>query len=90
MAVVSIVATLGAMAELPAWIRNVEANSANEAVFFRRMALPGATVAFRRPPSETRPALTELIKAQPHNAELYSLRALEDEQQLDFTAAEAD
>ena len=90
MAVVSIVATLGAMAELPAWIRNVEANSANEAVFFRRMSLPGATVAFRRPPSETRPALTELIKAQPHSAELYSLRALEDEQQLDFTAAEAD
>jgi hypothetical protein len=31
-----------------------------------------------------------LIKSQPHNAELYSLRALEDEQQLDFTAAESD
>ena len=29
-------------------------------------------------------------RAQPGNAELYSLRALEDEQQLDFTAAEAD
>ena len=41
-------------------------------------------------PSETRPALTDLIKAQPHNAELYSLRALEDEQQLDFSAAESD
>jgi hypothetical protein len=34
--------------------------------------------------------LGELIKGQPHNAELYSLRALEDEQQLDFTAAESD
>ena len=31
-----------------------------------------------------------MIKAQPRNAELYSLRALEDEQQLDFTAAESD
>ncbi|MGC2182598.1 MAG: hypothetical protein WA637_04910 [Terriglobales bacterium] len=45
---------------------------------------------FRRPPSETRPALGELIKAQPKNADLYSLRALEDEQQLDFSAAESD
>ncbi len=47
-------------------------------------------MAFRRPPKETRPALGELIKVQPHNAELYSLRALEDEQQLDFTSAESD
>jgi hypothetical protein len=31
-----------------------------------------------------------LIKTQPRNAELYSLRALEDEQELDFTAAESD
>jgi tetratricopeptide (TPR) repeat protein len=90
MAMVGVAATLGAMGELPSWIRNVEANSAIEAVFFRMMSLPGSAVAFRRPPSETRPALTELIKAQPHNAELYSLRALEDEQQIDFTAAETD
>ena len=32
-------------------------------------------------------SLAELIKAQPRNAELYSLRAMEDEQQLDFIAA---
>ena len=82
--------TLAAMGELPSWIRNVEANSAIEAAFFRMMSLPNGAVAFRRPPSETRPALGDLIKAQPHNAELYSLRALEDEQQLDFTAAESD
>ena len=31
-----------------------------------------------------------MIKTQPHNAELYSLRALEDEQQLDAAAAESD
>src|SRR5258708_20302015 len=75
---------------LPAWIRNVESRTAIEAAFFRLMALPGGEVAFRRPPSETRPALAELLKKQPGDAELYSLRALEDEQQLDFTAAEAD
>ena len=61
-----------------------------ESVFFRLMALPGGEVAFRSPPSETRPALGELLKKQPGDAELYSLRALEDEEQLDFTAAEAD
>ena len=75
---------------LPAWIRNIEGRTAIEAVFFRLMALPGGEVAFRRPPSETRPALSDLLKKQPGDAELYSLRALEDEQQLDFAAAEAD
>jgi len=82
--------TISALGELPPWIRNIDANSAVEAVFFRMMSLPNGMVAFRRPPSETRPALTGLIKAQPRNADLYSLRALEDEQQLDFPAAESD
>jgi len=82
--------TVSALGELPVWIRNIDASSAIEAVFFRMMSLPNGAVAFRRPPSETRPALTGLIKAQPRNAELYSLRALEDEQQLDFPAAESD
>ena len=71
-------------------MRNVEAGTTIEAALFRAMSLPGGAVLFRRPPAETRPALGELIKAQPKNAELYSLRALEDEQQLDFSAAEAD
>jgi predicted Zn-dependent protease len=75
---------------LPAWIRNIEGRTAIETVFFRLMALPGGEVAFRRPPSETRPALGDLLTQQPGDAELYSLRALEDEQQLDFVAAEAD
>jgi predicted Zn-dependent protease len=74
----------------PAWIRNIEGRTAIEAAFFRLMALPGGEVLFRRPPSETRPALGDLLKKQPGDAELYSLRALEDEQQLDFTAAETD
>lgn len=75
---------------LPEWIRNVEGGTAIEAALFRAMSLPGGAVLFRRPPAETRPALGELIKAQPQNADLYSLRALEDEQQLDFSAAESD
>jgi cellulose synthase operon protein C len=82
--------TLSAFGELPAWIRNLDAGSAVEAVFFRMMSLPNGAIAFRRPPRETRPALTDLIKTQPRNADLYSLRALEDEQQLDFPAAESD
>ncbi len=82
--------TISALAELPSWIRNTEAGSAIEAAFFRMMPMPSGAVAFRRPPRETRPALTDLIKTQPRNAELYSLRALEDEQQLDFSAAETD
>ncbi len=87
---VAVLGTMVALAELPAWIRNVEGGSALEGVFFRMMSLPNGAVAFRRPPSETRPALGDLIKSKPHDAELYSLRALEDEQQLDFSAAESD
>jgi tetratricopeptide (TPR) repeat protein len=82
--------TISALGELPSWIRNIEESTALEAVFFRMMSLPHGAVAFRRPPSETRPALADLIKTQPRNADLYSLRALEDEQQLDFKAAESD
>jgi hypothetical protein len=81
---------VSARGALPAWIRNVEAGTATEAALFRAMSLPGGMVLFRRPPAETRPALGELINAQPKNSDLYSLRALEDEQQLDFQAAESD
>jgi predicted Zn-dependent protease len=81
---------VSARGELPAWMRNVEAGTAIEAALFRAMPLPAGVVLFRRPPAETRPALSTLIDAQPRNADLYSLRALEDEQQLDFSAAESD
>ena len=89
-AIAAIGGTISAFGELPPWIRNIDASTALEAVFFRMMPLPNGAVAFRRPPRETRPALNDLIKAQPHSADLYSLRALEDEQQLDFVAAESD
>ena len=81
---------LTAKGELPAWIHNIEPKTDVERAFFRAMQLPYGEVLFRRPPAETRPALGDLIQQQPANADLYSLRALEDERQLDFTAAERD
>ena len=51
------VGAIAAVGELPSWIRNVETNTALEAVLFRMMSLPDGAVAFRRPPRETRPAL---------------------------------
>jgi tetratricopeptide (TPR) repeat protein len=71
------------------WLRYLEANSIQDA-FFRSVAWPNGAVGTRRPPRETRPALTSLIAATPGNAELYRLRAGEAELQLDFVAAEVD
>ena len=81
-----------ARAELTQWAEGISAGNRLEAVFFRNVLLPSGMVPVRRPPKETRPELTKLIGATPAvgQAELYSLRALEDEQQLDFAAAEAD
>jgi len=69
---------------------NTEAGSAIEAALFRLMSLPDGDVLFPKPPREARPALSQFIEKQPKAGELYSLRALEDEQQLDFKAAEED
>ena len=81
---------LAARAAMPAWIQNIEARSLMEAAIFRTVSLPGGPISIRRPPSETVAALGDLIKQQPHQGELYSLKALEEEQKLDFDAAEAD
>ena len=79
-----------ARAELTKWAEGINAGNRLETVFFRNVLLPSGMIPVRRPPKETRPELTKLIGATPNDAELYSLRALEDEQQLDFAAAEAD
>lgn len=71
------------------WIENVPAGSAIESALFRAMQLPGGEVLFRRPPSESVPGLSELQKTQ-NDAALLSLRALEEEQALNFAAAEND
>ena len=81
---------LTAKGELPAWIYNIEAKTEVERAFFRAMQLPYGDVLFRRPPAETRSALADLIHQQPANVDLYSLRALEDERQIDFAEAERD
>ena len=54
------------------------------------MPLPGGAMLSRRPPAEAKPLLDNLVHADPNNAELYSLRALEEEQQQDFDGAEND
>jgi Flp pilus assembly protein TadD len=82
--------TIGARADLARWVQDVEGTGRLEAVFFRAVSLPGGPALVRRPPEETRAALGQLLSAAPSDSELLSLRALEDEQQLDFTAAEAD
>jgi hypothetical protein len=71
------------------WMENVEAGSAVEKALYRLMQLPGGEILFRRPPRETVPALTALQQTD-KSAALYSLRALEEEQGLDFDAAERD
>ncbi|HJX84436.1 MAG TPA: hypothetical protein VJ723_08850, partial [Candidatus Angelobacter sp.] len=89
--VLSVIAgALAARAAMPAWIQNIEVRSLLEAAIFRTVTLPGGPTAIRRPPSETVPALGDLIKQQPKQGELYSLKALEEEEKLDFTAAESD
>jgi Flp pilus assembly protein TadD/predicted Zn-dependent protease len=81
---------LAALATNLPWIQNIESGSKLETLIFRSMPLPSGPVTVRRPPSETVPALTGALAAEPHNAELYSLRAMEEEQKQDFKAAEAD
>jgi len=79
-----------AHAELARWIQDIASPSRLEAVFFRSVTLPNGAVEVRRPPKETRAELSKLIAATPSDADLYGLRAQEDEQQLDFAAAESD
>ncbi len=78
---------IGARATSP-W-RNAESGSAVEAALYRWMPMPVSKVFGMRPPREATPLLGDLIKRQPA-AELYSLRALNEEAALDFAAAEAD
>ena len=78
---------IGARATSP-W-RIAESGSAIEAALYRWMPMPVSKVFGLRPPREATPLLSDLIKRQP-SAELYSLRALNEEAALDFASAEAD
>jgi tetratricopeptide (TPR) repeat protein len=81
---------LGAGNGLTRWLENAEAGSGVEKALYRLMKLPGGEALYRRSPRETRPELTTLINNSQKSAALYSLRAMEDEQALDFAAAEKD
>ena len=77
-AVLLTVANAQLRGEMSDWLKYLEANAIQDA-FFRNVAWPNGPVGTRRPPRETRPALTSLIAASPGNAELYRLRAGEAE-----------
>jgi thioredoxin-like negative regulator of GroEL len=84
-----LLAALLVRADMQEWVQHLPSGDWLK-VFFRSVALPDGAVEARRPPAQTRPALGQLISANPNQAELYRLRAHEDELQLDFVAAEAD
>jgi cellulose synthase operon protein C len=77
-------------AGLPEWISTIEVRTKLEEIFYSTVTFGANTLAWRRPPRETRPALTQQIQQTPADAQLYYLRAREAEAQLDFSAAEAD
>jgi cellulose synthase operon protein C len=86
----SLRAAFAAYGTLPEWFTNTESGSAIESALYRLMTLPTGDVLYLRPPAESRTQLSGLVKASDASGALYSLRALQDEQALDFTAAEAD
>jgi cellulose synthase operon protein C len=84
---VSGVVTLRALSP---WAENVIAGSAIEAALYRLMSLPGGSVMALRPPVEAKEQLGKAITAAPQQADLYALRAHEEERWLDTAGAEAD
>lgn len=89
LAAVGLIAT-ALYADLPSWISTIEFRNKLEDVFYRTVTFGANTVAWRKPPKETRPSLTQQIQQAPAEAQLYYLRAREAEAQLDFAAAEGD
>lgn len=85
----AILSTLVMRGDLQPGVQHVPTGPAITALF-RDVPMHGGPVPIRRPPSETRPALTKLIAASPKDSMLYRLRAQEAEMAQDFAAAEAD
>jgi hypothetical protein len=79
-----------ARAALPRWMQDAVGSSAIEAALYRAMEIPGVKALYPRPPKEAQGELNGLIAKASEQADLYSLRAIEEEQALDFPAAEAD
>jgi tetratricopeptide (TPR) repeat protein len=83
-------AGMAARAELPEFLQHVVGASTLEAALFRVMELPGVKAVYPRPPKEAQGELQKLLAQDAQQAEVYRLKAMEDEQALDFGAAEAD
>lgn len=79
-----------ARAALPRWMQDAIGSSAIEAALYRAMEIPGVKALYPRPPKEAQGELSALIGKAPEQADLYSLRAMEEEQALDFYSAETD
>ena len=75
-------------AEMQEWLQHLPSGDWLK-VFFHSVTLAGGAVDVRRPPSETRPALTQLITAIRRSGAVPAA-CTEAELQLDFAAAEAD
>jgi hypothetical protein len=71
-------------------MQNAVSSSSIESALYRVMEIPGIKALHRRPPQEAAGELGSLIAKSSKQAELYSLRAMEEEQALDFHAAESD
>ncbi len=76
-------------AELPEWVRNVEATGRLHDAIFRTVAMPAGPVEVRRVPADAREALTSLPGAA-GDAQLLAFRARAAEEMLQPAAAEAD
>ncbi len=86
---VTIAAVAVGRASLPPWAGDAVAASALESALFRSMHMPDGDVFHLRPPAESRSNLSTLLN-QKASAELYRVRAHEDERAGDYAAAEAD
>ena len=85
----TILSALAIRGDLQPEVQHIPVGPAINALF-GDVPMHGGSVPILRPPSETRPALTNLIATSPKDAMLYRLRAQEAEVALDFVAAEAD
>ena len=60
---------MAARAAMPDWVQNIEVRSLVEAAIFRTVPLPAGPITIRRPPAESVPALGELLKQHPQQAD---------------------
>ena len=88
-AIAIIASTFGVRAELPEWVRNVEATGRFHDALFRTVAMPGGPVEVRRAPADAHQALSRM-PGSAADGELLALRARAAEEKLDTAAAEVD